>query len=315
MSTLGSVGSSPAGVLGPIRASRWARFQELMGELEPTPPGSYLAGHAACHALMNGVSRVTFAGLPDGDGPDRIADAVRRLARAEPPDLLVAPGVVAADAARALVDASAELPDCEVWLDGPRGSSADAAIAHASAVGADGRRVRLVVPWVPTLTPGRRRLEPLPGTCLVGPLRLGVCASLRGVHECPAPPNQDDLRGLAEAGCGLLTATGVRRLVGLAFPRPRPIQAERPPTLDERLRAELADRLEPLCAGQPNDHMLWKRLERSATSLLEDWRRSGRITGYTIRCDEETSEERPVVEVWLETPARPGRLVVRLSQL
>ncbi len=85
--------------------------------------------------------------------------------------------------------------------------------------------------------------------------------------------------------------------------------------LDELLEEALRDRLAPLIAGEPNSPTLWKRLERSATSLLEDWRRQGRVAAYTVRCDAETSAAQPVVEVWLRAPARPGRLVLRVSQV
>jgi len=314
--TVGILGDSPNGVVGPLRAGRFDRFQEQVGWLEAVRAGEYLAGHAACHALMNGVDRVVFAGLGEAATPEEVGQAVHRLRDLGPLDLVVAPGLVEPSLARTLAEA-VRAGGSRLWLDAPPGADVEAVLTHAAAV-ADGDHVRVVSPRVPTITPGRRQLEPLPATCLVAPLHLGTRPRLRGVHECPAPPGPDARRALEEAGCGLLEAVGRRRLVRLAFPAPLCHREDTPaPSGPEaRLEALLRDACALCLDGGPSNPTLWRRLERAVTSRLEELRRRGEVTAYVVRCDEETCGGvggSPVVEVVVRLPSRVREVVVRVG--
>jgi hypothetical protein len=332
---LGVVGAAPGGARGPLRADRFDRFQRVAGALEAAPRGGWPAGHAVCHALLNGVPRVVYLAVAAAT-PAALAEAARRLVADEGPlAALVAPGVADVAAARAVaaaVAAAAEERGGEpplVWLDAPDGADEAALLAHAGAVGADGARVRLVAPWVATLSPGRRQAERLPGACLVAPLGLGVAGALRGVHDLAPGLPPDAIRRLRAAGCDVLVAAGPRRQVALAGPPPRPWRpappgdgappdaAGAPPTARD-LAGEVAAALEtactPLAVGAAPTASLCRTLERQARTALEPLRRAGRVTAYALRCELERQPDgglAPVVEVGLRLPDRVREVVVR----
>jgi hypothetical protein len=280
---------------------------------------------------MNGVSRVAWAGVRAPADPDAWGPAVTRLLDAFEPAVVAAPGLIEPAAARALglafLARVARLGDREpptLWLDAPDRRDAAGVLAHAEAVGADGERVRVAVPWVPTLTPGRRQYERLPATCLLGPLALGTARELKGVSEPESPFSLDDLARLEAAGVGVLAPAGPRRLVGAAFPLERPKApplpgAPVPPDFDEaaaRLEVELDELAVRLQHQGLQGPSLQKALVREAASLLGGLKARGEIAGFAVRCDESTgwsADGRPVVEVGLALPRRVEQVVLRVG--
>jgi hypothetical protein len=325
---LGIVGTSPRGLQGPFRADRWARFQEHAGELESAPAG-WWAGHAACQAFLNGVSRVEFAGVTGVADAAAMADAAQRLLAAAPLDALVLPGLTdPVGAGRVVAGFSRWQKSCGVpvsgfsptlWLDAPAGD-VDSILAHRAALDGDPDTVRLVVPAVPTLSPGRRQYERLPASCLVAPLSFGCAAALRGVHEPESPYGPDELAALHAARVAVLVPSGVRRQVAAAFPLPIPKvpplgPAEPVPdellVVSERIQAALDQALvddRAAATSRPT-------AARLARAVLERFKSGGEIAGFTVRCDEETCEgsDRPVVEVGLVFPQRVREVKIRMG--
>jgi hypothetical protein len=332
---VGIVGPVLREVAGPRRFGRFADFQRHAGEMEAAPVGGYRAGHAACHALMNGVSRVVLGPVEDDGRARPLAEAVARLMADQPVDILVVPGLVDPPLVRAVVEAfgdaavghgpgpAGRLPT--LWLDAPDGSQADDVLEYRRSLGGDARRVRVVMPHVPTITPGRRQWERLPPSCLVAPLHLGTTPYLRGVHEADDFQDIEAARRLHRAGCGLLVPVGVRRAVRLAFPLPMPpprSEDDRAPDdeptdpLVAELRPALADACAPLLDGAPNTPSLWKSLERTCASVLMAYVKSDAIAGFVVRCDPDTNEgspDNPVVEVILKRHRPVRDVVVRLT--
>ena len=330
--TLGLLGVCPRGVEGPAAFDTFARLQQHLGELEAAAPGSYPVAHAACAAFMNGVPRAAFAGVVAPAEPASWAVAAVRLIDAFEPALLAAPGLVDAAATRRLVQAFVERTDRiqgreppVLWLDAPDRAGADAVLAHAQAVSADGERVRVAVPFVPTLSPGRRQYERLPATCLVAPLALGAAHELKGVSEPEAPFDLDQLARLEQAGVGVLAPVGPRRLVGAAFalerPRVPPLGPEPglPPDFEATaaaLEAELDDLATRLQHQGLQGPSLQKALARDAGALLAGYRARGVIAGYAVRCDESTGTTAggaPVLEIGLAVPRRVQQVVLRVG--
>ena len=303
---LAIIGRVPSEFTGAVRVSDFRQFQKIAGQLESASGDQYPALHAVCHAVMNGCSPVLFLGVADLSSLPVDLDPIRAEARFE---LVTAPGLTDLEAITAL---SAGLePGETLWVDAARGSD------PTKLQRALGDRARVAAPWVATISPGRRSPEALPPTCLIGPLLLGSASTLRGVHD---PPRRLDasVRAALEAGGGaLLEATGRRRQVGLAFPRPETSPAPTTPTLEGEIRDALLELCAPLVAGEPNSPRLWAIVEREGRALLSRIQRSGRISGFHLRCDEETNmdadEGELGVEVIIETPQRVRQVIIRLS--
>ncbi|MGM0576202.1 MAG: hypothetical protein ACQEXJ_10780 [Myxococcota bacterium] len=312
--SLGIVGAAPRSVRGPVRATSFRVFQRLVGELEAAP---YLAGHAACHALMNGVERVLFAGVGDPDDAEDVDSAVRRLLATDEVTCLVAPDVTEPAVLRRVVEtwATADVdPGC-LWLDAPEGATPEEVVEWRADLGGDPERVRVATPWIPTHSPGTRAVETLPPSCLVPALHLGSATTLRGVHDAPGPPPTDDVERLRDAGCGLLVPRGRRREVALAFPPPLPTDRAPTPPPDPVAEA-VREATRDLALTAPNGPALWSSLERSARGALERLRRRGVLSTFHVRCDQETHEghpDAPVLEVRVRYPRRVHEIVIRVE--
>ncbi|MBN1944494.1 MAG: hypothetical protein JW797_02405 [Bradymonadales bacterium] len=346
--TLGVIGRSPLGFSGTFRTGRLEHFQKQVGPIESCEAAQYLAGHAVCHALMNGIGRVAFVSLSDPSELAAIEGAVARLLESGPVDLVVIPGLVEVEPARAVVrtfqqwvdrqtalaaepasdletgtapiDLYADEIPLTLWLDAPRGASPEEVLAHRRAVGGDPRRVLVATPWVSTITPGRRAAESLPPSCLVGPLFLGTTLFLKGVHELPSPPEPTWQEKLRRTGCGLLVAEGWRRQVRLAFPPPLRLPFARdllqPTTLETRIQRDLRVACEPALADYPLGPELYKTLVRQARGVLTAYRDRGEITRFGVRCDEETNldmKDGAAMEIWVQVPRRVREVIFKVE--
>ncbi len=328
---VGIVGTSPCDARGVRRFARFADVQRVLGELEAVRPGTFPAGHAACHALMNGVPRVVFHGV--GDVAREAPGAVQTLVRGGEVALIVVPGlqatevtgavVSAFEAERRLAGASAAGSDVTLWLDTPAGVPLRELAQQRRDAAQASWAVRYVVPPVRTISPGCRAFESLPATCLVAPLALGCTAALRGVHEIDAPCDAELRRELVAAGCGVLEARGLRRLVHLAAALPVLPSTEPPPVegaegLSARIEAALEDACRGMGDGPAPGPALWKSLERQAQAVLARFQQAGDIEAFVARCDADTNEGAlagPVVEVLVRLPRRVRSVVVRLAPL
>ncbi len=266
----------------------------LLGDMEQASADDYPALHAACHAFMNGIDRVIFAGVSNADDPNEWVEALRRLFKSDPLPVVVAPG----GPPKPLAEAFCALPYTRVsclWLDSDPG-------------GHDGR-VREARQIVPTMTPGRRVSEDLRATALIAPLHLGTTEYLRGTHLEPRTP-------------GLLQTDPLGQIVlsqALDPPGPRlpPRPTSQHSSIEFRINAALAQMAEPIVLTETVTPQLYKRLAREATSIMERFRLTGDITAYSVRCDEATSEGTPgpVIEVRFREPRLVAAVVLRVSQL
>jgi hypothetical protein len=331
------VSASPSGWRGVARFGRFADFQRQVGELGAPEAQGWWGGHAVCHALMNGVARVVYVGVAADDlrDPARACAALTQAAGAGPLDGAAIPGDWGLSWAQAV---AARWPEvcarggwserARLWLDAPddahAGPSAPQgvlrfaqALTHPEAAPS----VSVVGPWVPTQSPGCWREARLPGSCLVGPLWLGVASHLRGAHGLPAERRLDPATQAAfeAAGAGWLWAAGARALVRLQTPAPLPPEViSVPVTLDERIRAALEEATaQALTQGAAQGPRLWKQLERRAYSALMAFAAAGELVAFDVRCDADTNDgsAQPVIAVHYKTPARVQRLSIRLNAL
>jgi hypothetical protein len=332
MDTVAVIGVSPRGWRGEGRFGRLADFQKQVGEIGEPGAGDFWGGHAVCHGLMNGVSRVVYSAVEDVADAAEVAGAVARLRGQGPLAAVVAPGGAGLAWARGVVEAWVALrrgagealgEGATLWLDAPDdGAGPLGVLGFARALGAKAQGVCVVGPWVSTQSPGCWRAAKLPGSCLVAPLWLGATAHLRGAHDLSdARLDPATQAALEEAGAGWLRASGVRRQVVLQTPHPKRAEAqgERPPvTLDERIRAALQEATqEALEQGLAQGPKLWKQIERRAYSALMAFAAGGEVVAFDLRCDAETNDgsAQPVVSVQYRTPQRVQRLSIRLGAL
>ena len=314
-----------------VRVDAFAAFQSLCGMIEDT---SYLAAHAACHAKMNGISRILAADA-DISSLDAIRHALDLLKAADAFDALVIPG---------LTDAALQMQVCtacqivclespfRLFLDPPASSKAEDIAKRQTMLP---RFASYCWPYVPTVTPGRRSAESLPPSCLIAPLALGTATYLRGVHDLDALP-ADDVAMLGENNVAVMIPKrqGPRTVVGCLNPpvqsAPQPVNAfvevpvPRPDTAKDDIDAQIEAKESAIEAQilaeiemhardiykqyVKNDAMLWSALTRSATAVLMQAQSTGRIKSYRVRCDAETASwgtpDTPVVEILLEFPKR-----------
>ena len=312
-----------------VRTDSFSKFQSVCGMIEQE---SYLAGHAACHAVMNGMSRTVAA---DADISDResVARGLDLLFAAGPWGCLVIPGLVDAQMQAEVVEICRKYLDrfdfC-VILDAPRTSDVDELVSRQKRAP---RFVSYAWPWVSTVTPGRRSAEVIPASCLVPPLSLGCTKTLRGVHDISI--GLSDVEALREAGVQVMheVIENRRHLVGLAGPgqkvssdpfmsgvsammndgMPQSVIAIAGECPDMAVENMIRTTLEAQSAALirqygKNDISLWGALTRMSISVLNGFRDRGLIKDFRVRCDSETAEwgtpESPVVEVILTYPQR-----------
>ncbi len=317
-----------------VRVDSFAQFQAICGLIEDT---SYLAAHAACHAKMNGISRVLAA---DADIADvsSIRRALDLAFNGGPFDALVIPGLT--DAALQLQVCTICQPHCldfnfRLFLDPPQHTESTKIAQLQSMLP---RFATFCWPYVSTVTPGRRSAEMLPPSCLIAPLALGTAAWLRGVHVLPSL-SPDDIALLGENHVALMLnrRQGPRTIVTCLEPPshsvPQPISAfsevqgvpvrdipgpetsidtqleAKESAIEAKILAEVEMHARDLYKQYvKNDAMLWSALTRSATAVLMQARSTGQIKSFKVRCDAETATwgtpDTPVVEILLEFPKR-----------
>lgn len=342
---VGILGPSPRGIEGPIRVGRFDQFQRQAGEIEQAAPGSFWAGHAACHCFMNGVARVVFSGVQEPEVPRSWLGALSRLFLDEEPglELLIIPGIEDPDLSAQLLgrflastDSAASYGHREpptLWLDAPDHASVDEILRYAERIGADGERVRLATPRISVISPGRRSYERLPASCLIAPLALGLADALGAVHDLDGPEaalDIDDLGRLQAAGCGVLAPRGKRQQLAAAFSLERPrapdLSPHAPELLSEplpsnfagvsaRLEEDLEAATRDLSGAGLRGGALRAAALREARAVLSGYKARGEIAGFVARCDEETcagAEGEPVVEVHLNFPKRVSQVRLEL---
>ncbi len=289
MITIGVVGHVPLRPAEPVRGGRFDRLQRILGSLESAPADAYPALHAACHALMNGIDRVVISS-PRADEPAAWAAALHRLLAVDSYPVVVAPGGPSESLIAEFCTVAHTKTSC-LWVDD-------------GASDVDGRW-RAVAQGVPTCSPGRTRMERLPGSALVAPLHLARVSSLRGIHGRPDPP-------------GLLTM-GASGRIGLSRPLPWPGLPPAQPSgtglLESRIAAALEALAEPLVLTETVTSGLFRRLEREAGVVMERFRRAGELTDFRVRCDQATRQDAPgpVIEVSWSQPKRVQRVSLRVG--
>lgn len=320
-----------------VRTDTFAKFQRFCGQLEQQ---SYFAGHAACHATMNGIER-TLAADADISDMCAIQKAADALFEAGPWDALVLPGLTDLDLQKAVCDICQphlDAFDFRLFLDPPPLSDVATILRHQQSLP---RFATYAWPWVSTVTPGRRSAERLPPSCLIAPLALGTAQYLRGVHDLE--PSPDHAVTLHEKGVEVMVNTCVQRRTVVSrlapqVPSPKPsedlintfVEIADPNAVrltdpvqskmerdEAAIEAMLLDTINQRCdailrQGPLNNAGLWNALKRTATSVLMDAKSRGLITQYHVRCDEETASwgtpTAPVVEILIGFPKRVKQL-------
>lgn len=319
-----------------IRTSAFADFQHLCGLLERE---SYRAGHAACHASMNGFSRVLAANA-DIEDQNSVKAALHALFEAGPFDALAFCAPLKADTLELVLDICAQKAndfDFLLFLDPERGEAVEDIIENQKALPTF---ARYAYPWVKTLSPGRRSYECLPPSCFAPALCLGLSHKLKGVHELDElSPN--DAADLADAGIAVMHSPDLR--TGIILLQDSKKQADE--ILDTKenfstpfmaglsnrledgmdmldpsesaIQARLLEAIDQKCAdvlrqSTTNGPLLWSSLKRSAISVLRDAQSRGSLKAYHVRCDEETAswgdENSPVIEILLSFEKRVKEL-------
>ncbi len=307
-SLLAVLGPTPKPLRGPTRAARWADLSRLAGDLAETP---YLAGYAACHALMGGVERVVLGPVVGDDWTAALGD----LLAAHEPAVVIAPGIEP-ESASALAAGFGDLT--EIWLDGLADVTCEGALARQAELG---DRARLLLPSVRASTPGRPRQEGLPATAVAGSLLVGAATRLRGTVEVTRRFEDSELDELVAARCGVLLPRGKRGQVALVASRaPAAPPARTPDETVPGLSALLEARLGGLAFGQRPGPALWRRVERETRALLEGLTGRGGPSGrtYLVRCDAETNDgagHDVVVEILVRDAARVEKVVFRVGQM
>ena len=314
---IGIVGVVPSGFVGAYRATSFQAFQKVGGVLEAAPPQGFPALHAVCHALMNGIDAVQFVGVGEIDDIEPIARAVTQLVGLGVA-LVVCPGLSVKEHGSTLASTFAETDTkATLWLSAPAGATPTEAMELQKQFRGSKDAVRVVLPHIQTLSPGRRALELLEPAALVGPLALGTVVHLKGTHEVPKPPPanvRDDLRA---AGLGLIVPSGARRLAALAFPEAlsTPVdKAPAVPTLHQRIERAL-DIVCDQYAGWRSHHSTWKSIERDARSVMRKFQSRGEVADFKVRCDEETNldcHDAIGLEVLYTVPKRVQEFVLKM---
>lgn len=332
MNNLGIIQSLPHAPRNPVRTDSFSKFQAICGLIERE---DYLAAHAACHATMNGIERTT-AVHADISSAESIFGALSRILADETPGggirTLVIPGLTDFALQTAVCDrcreAASQRP-FDVFFDPPEAADFSEIIAHQKTLP---RFASLCLPYVATVTPGRRSADLLPPSCLIAPLALATATHLRGVHDMPGL-SRDDAATLARGGVRVMMPKTIdrRRVLSLFYAGQSDAlacNAQMPPRgnivwsdgaaqaiSDEeaRFEAELEEMLQTQCAeclrAHPvNNRDLWAALSRAATSALMHAKSHGKIAGYRVRCDEETASwgypDCPAVEIVIQYPKR-----------
>ncbi|MFA5624195.1 MAG: hypothetical protein WC966_03925 [Bradymonadales bacterium] len=345
---LAIIGDCPKDVKRTVRVSSFSQFQRICGELESD---SYLAGHAACHATMNGFDRVLFS-KADIASLEAVLVSLRELVAQGSFDILVIPGLVDFEAqARVCDELSALEPQFyfRLLLDLPQDVGFEDAIERQSKAAL---WLKYVMPWVLTHSPGRRSEEWLPASAVAGALIARLRESLRGVHAL-ADWSREDAAYLAEHGVAALYVFGQRAMVGL-YPEnvakaparaniahveasiSMPVERIRPMNLadmatdelsalsEAEVEVELLSAIDKRCAEimkqyPRNDKSLWQALRRSAEAVLRPAKEKATIKRYFVRCDEETASwgtpTSPVMEILLEFPKRVSQVQIKTRRI
>lgn len=345
--TLAIIGTCPKELRRVVRTSKFADFQRICGELEAH---SYLAGHAACHATMNGFERVLFAAATPDSEP-ALTQALRDLVQQGPFDALVVPGLVDLDLQLAICEEFEGLAPqfvARILFDAPQKMPVEDVVTHQARMP---DFAHIVMPWVMTHSPGRRVEECLPPSTVAAALCCYITQNLRGVHRLSDTWSVEDAAYCAQHGvCGLYTF-GRRSQIGLykqshtasgdvlhaqedivSMPLERlgPLtqgpHAEPMPFSqhESAVEAQLMAQIDARCAGvlqsySANNSALWQALRRSAESVLRVAKEEGKILHYVVRCDEETASwgtpTSPVMEILLSFPQRVSQLHICTSKL
>ena len=314
--TIAIIGTSPQGILGPVRVKSFKAFKRHIGELEQAPPQGFLAANAAVHAFMNGAQSILFSGLQNGD----LEAALQRLAKNHPA-AIVAPELSPEESLSLLAACRRTLgPKPVLVFSPPERASVKQMIACSQGTQKDSQVV-WVAPAIVTTSPGRRAPEVLPASTLAAPSILGMASTLRGVHELSRDFNYDQRERLKEAGYGLFEAHGKRRVLSLRMRRPNPrYEAPIEDAGPIGLEAELAAQIEAACAlvdldRAPNIALL-KQLERRAKVALEPFVHDGLIERFVVHAEFEVDNPSIVVmEVGFWRAQRVHQLVLRAVQL
>lgn len=321
-----------------IRTDSFAKFQDLCGLIEQS---SYLAAHAACHASMNGMSRILAVHAPISQ-LDGLITALDSIFKAGPWDALVIPGLTDFIFQKEIAAHCLKFSDhfdFKLFLDPPKSATPAEIVDHQKSLP---RFACFAWPWISTVTHGRRSPEWLPPSCVIAPLALGCTDHLRGVHELDKI-SSSDAHILRNHDVEVLVNKTIQRrpVIGL-FPHESshstqplksdfveiPLPNTEPSFSDENAVAQnafeieitqkLHQRCDELIQMYPkNDASLWSALERTAISILSDAKMRGQILKYHVRCDEETAswgtKEAPVVEVLIEYPKRVKEIHFRMK--
>lgn len=315
---LGIVGQTLSDDVGLFRATTFNAFQKRFGWLERAQIGQFYGGHAACHALMNSMVAVEYFGVSRLEDQPSLIDAVSAVMACPNVCAVVVPGLtdptLVQPVTEAFLAANASPENrTMLWLDPQRDMGVEEILTRQRSVNDPTGCVGVVTPWIRSISPGRRAAEPLPPTCFVGPLFAGVSNTLKGVHEVTSVPNETQKEKLRQAGCGLLTQRGRRKLLSLEFPAPQSDVVVPPPkTLEERINETLNDACrEPIASGQRGSG-LCKTVERQVRAALYRFKSSGEITDFRLLCEQDPDHPDALdLQVWISVPKRVKEVIIR----
>lgn len=304
---IGVVGHLPESASAPVRLGQVSRMTALGLEPAASSAVRHPAIHTAVHALMNGIPRVVISPVLD----DRWDDALTALLSIECPPVVVIPGDLELSVLRPLVQQFLASDAGCLWLDAPSIVPAEV-IQFRRRIQAPTHRLRLALPAIRGLTPGRPGSETLPASAVIGPLHLGTVSTLKGTFEPPPPnPALDDLKRI---GCGVLAAHGYQRRLGLAFPLSRPARQEQTAIddLPSRIRGALREATDPHFDGRPDSMGFRAALERSVRVVLAEFQRRGDITSFYVHIVD--GHDGPDIDIGYRTPKRITDVTIRLTQ-
>jgi len=307
------IGAFPSGLTGVERATRFDHFQRLAGQLETASASNFPALHAVCHALMNGIPEVHVFGIGEVESRSEWLAALAEAVELDSAHILVAgtPAELVHDLAKHFTSTARQ---ATLWLPSSAPRDPIKSLEYRESLPGGRNEVRLALPAVDTISPGRRGMEPLDATCLILPLVMKRVEHLRGVHELPRAPSSQVIRRLDEAGFGLLAPLGRRRVAGLALP----VQERTPPapySVSDEIQ-EAVDRVVQTFVGQAVGPGLWKRVERDVKGVMYRFRKTKQISAFSVRCDDETNmdvTDGVAVEVAFSTPKRVKEVIIRVS--
>lgn len=263
---------------------------------------------------MNGVPEVHVHGIAEVESQSEWLSALEECANLESSHILAAgpPTQLVPKLAEHFVPATRR---ATLWLPSATPRDPIASLAYRQSLPGGRELVRLALPAVATISPGRRAMEPLDASCLILPLVLNRVENLLGVHEVARKPPPEVVKRLDEAGFGLIAPVGRRRVAGLALPvvdRPTPEAT----SLSDEIR-EAVDQVVQSAVGQTVGPGLWKRVERDVKATMYRFKKTRRIVDFAVRCDDETNAEVTdgvAVEVVFSTPKRVKEVLIRVSQ-